>query len=167
VLVGGWGFQTYPLWRIPLPAGEPRRVGTFEAQDARFFPDGRVVFAQGTGLYVSEKDGSNVRKLLDAPDDVLCPQLSPDGKRIAFRTRFAGDVWDSLAEAGADGSNLKVLLRGTVESRLSCPVWTADGKYLLFSAGNVGRRDIWVLPTEGGFFHRNRRATQLTNGPLL
>ena len=53
-----------PLWTIPLPAGEPRRLGSLEAYDADLFPDGRILFCRGNDLYVAEKDGSNPRKLL-------------------------------------------------------------------------------------------------------
>ena len=52
-----------PLWLIPLPVGELRRVGDFEAHDASFFSDGRIAFTQGTALFVAEKNGSNPRKL--------------------------------------------------------------------------------------------------------
>ncbi len=37
-----------PLWLIPLPAGEPRRLGNVQTPPLRadIFPDGRIVFAQ-------------------------------------------------------------------------------------------------------------------------
>ena len=53
-----------PMWTIPLPRGEPRRLGTTEGQEATYFPDGHLAFTQSKGLYVAENDGSNVRKLL-------------------------------------------------------------------------------------------------------
>jgi len=55
-----------PFWLVPLPTGEPRPLGTITGQDGSLFPDGRVVFAQHTDLFIAEKDGSNVRKLLAA-----------------------------------------------------------------------------------------------------
>src|SRR5580704_12824988 len=39
------------LWLLPLPAGEPRRLGDIHVNDAGFFPDGRIVFADGPALY--------------------------------------------------------------------------------------------------------------------
>jgi hypothetical protein len=56
---------------IPLPAGEPRRLGSIEAQDADLFPDGRILFSKGKDLYIAEKDGSQPRKLLSASDGVI------------------------------------------------------------------------------------------------
>ena len=35
------------LWSIPLPAGEPRRLGNAVVQSADTFPDGRMVYAVG------------------------------------------------------------------------------------------------------------------------
>src|SRR6516165_602091 len=45
------------LWSIPLPAGNPRRLGTIQAEDADFLPDGRFVFSQGSEMYVADGDG--------------------------------------------------------------------------------------------------------------
>jgi len=50
VISGGIGGVPIPLWEIPLPTGEARRLGAIEAQDASFFPDGRILFAQGSDL---------------------------------------------------------------------------------------------------------------------
>ena len=60
-LVGGLDLLTSPMWSIPLPAGEPRRVGSVEAEAADIFPDGRIVFADTKELFVTEKDGSNTK----------------------------------------------------------------------------------------------------------
>jgi hypothetical protein len=80
----------YPeaLWTISLPAGEPRRVGTIEATDANFSPDGNVVFTYGNDAYITGRDGSNPRKLLSMTArnrvGLTEPTVSPDGRRLAF-----------------------------------------------------------------------------------
>ena len=38
-------FSPYALWKIPLPVGEPRLFPGLDAQDAAYFPDGRILFA--------------------------------------------------------------------------------------------------------------------------
>ena len=83
--VGGMGDSAYPLWSIPLPAGEPRRL-SIDAQDANFFPDGRLFLAKGRDLFVVDKDGSNPRKLASMPGIVIVEEsrVSADGGRIAF-----------------------------------------------------------------------------------
>jgi eukaryotic-like serine/threonine-protein kinase len=101
VHVGG-GF-TSPLWSIPLPGGEPRRLGSIEGQDAAFFPDGRILFAKVKDLYVADHDGSNPRKLVSVASYIDAPSVSPDGKRIVFRM-FDPHGTRSLSEIAADGT---------------------------------------------------------------
>ena len=165
-LVGGFLDEVYPLWMIPLPAGVPRRLGDIETRGASFFPDGRVVFAQGNGLYVADRDGSNVRSLLTAPDLAFCPGVSPDGRLIVFNTRFPGDYSWSLAKAASDGSGLRSVVKAAQGAPLSCGRWTADGKYLIYHTGNFSVRDIWLSLAQTGFLHPNRQVVQLTKGPL-
>jgi eukaryotic-like serine/threonine-protein kinase len=165
-LVGGFLDEVYPLWMIPLPAGVPRRLGDIETRGASFFPDGRVVFAQGTGLYVADRDGSNVRSLLTAPNFTRCPSVSPDGRLIVFKTLFPGDFWMSLAEVAADGSGLHSIVKAAQDAPLSCARRTAEGKYLIYHTGNSSVWDIWISPAQTGFVQSNRQVIQLTKGPL-
>jgi WD40 repeat protein len=160
-LVGGFLDPALPLWSIPLPAGEPRRLGSFKARDAAIFPDGRIVFTNGTDLFVARKDGENVRKLVSLPGPVFGPSVSPDGQRIAFT--FNSNGANSLAEVGADGTDVPTILQG---GQVCCGVWTSDGNYLLYLASSERRHDIWALPMQRGLFHRSRAPTQLTVGPL-
>ena len=151
------------LWRIPLPTGEPQRLGKIEGGEANSFPDGRVVFTQGATLYVAEKDGSNIRKLLTAPGSVFCPNVSPDGKHIVLLTSSASEERTMfLAEAATDGSGFHEIMRGTKHDPVRCACWTPDGKYLFTRI----REDIWLLPMNPGLFERLRTPIQLTNGPL-
>ncbi len=48
-LVGPDTAPAFPLWTIPLPTGEPRRIDDIEVQDASFSPDGRILFSRGKG----------------------------------------------------------------------------------------------------------------------
>ena len=160
-LVGGYLSPGRPLWSIPLPAGEPRRLGSFTAQDAAVFPDGRIVFTTGTDLFVAGKGGENVRKLVSLPGNVFSPSVSPDGQRIVV-TFYSGDT-SSLAEVRADGTDLRTIIQG---ADVCCGVWTADGRYVLYLKPFGRRTDIWALPMQTGLLHRSRTPTQLTVGPL-
>ena len=81
-----------PLWSIPLPAGEPRRLGSIEVAGCRFLPGWPHPLAKGTDLYVADKDGSNPRKLVSVSDDIYDPSVSPDGKRIVFTMSICSTV---------------------------------------------------------------------------
>ncbi len=156
------GGSIYPIWKVPLPSGEPRRLGTLEGQDGSFFPDGRVIFVKGADIYVADKDGSNPRKLVTTPGTVWCPRVSPDGKRIVALSYLAQQGALSLAEVAPDGSGYHEIARGTESNPVRCSYWSSDGKWLFSRFGT----DIWLLPDSNGLLARNRRPIQLTHGPL-
>ncbi len=165
------------LWSIPLPAGEPRRLGGSGVTGAGYFPDGHIVFTQWSDpkagdLFVAEKDGSNPRKLASAPGYAYAPNVSPDGKRMTFTTSGGGGVIDaflagspnfSLAEVAGDGTGLHTLDKRAPDT--CCSIWASDGKYLLYRDITEKRQDIWALPMGQGLFHRPNRPIRLTAGP--
>jgi Tol biopolymer transport system component len=159
VLVGSFT-DPYDAWLLPLPAGEPRRLLAVKAQDAGFFPDGRIVFTQGAQLYVAEKDGSTAHKLLASLAAAWSPGVSPDGKRIVFDS-------GSLQEASVADRSPHDLLNA--ESNLlspCCGQWSPDGRYILFQAEQEGRSDLWTLPSNRGLLRASQRPIHLTQGPL-
>lgn len=165
-LLGAAGDQfVLPLWTVPLPAGEPRRLGSIEAQDADLFPDGRILFCLGNDLYIAEKDGSRPRKLLSAGGNIREPSVSPDGERLVF-TIYSGRRPISIDEARADGSGLHPIVNTSDAGRVRSARWTPDGRYIVYAKNYEGRGDLWVLPMKAGLLQRSRQPVQLTNGPL-
>jgi len=151
-----------PLWEIPLPAGEPRQLAGFEGQDGSLAPDGRILLAQGGGLYLVQGDGLN-RKLLTKLDGVIrSPSCSPDGQRIVFTLYSQSGQPDAIYEAKADGSGLHSIVDGQV----CCARWSPDGSYIVFMKRNRGQQDLWTLAMRTGVFQRSQTPIQLTNGPL-
>src|SRR5271157_4466580 len=165
-LVGGFVEFRSALWTIPLPTGEPRRLGSIEAQDADFFPDGRIIFARGSDLYVSAQDGSNPRKLVSVDGIPVFPSVSPDGRRLVF-TVYSSSLSSSLVEARTDGSDLQPILQAP-GMNVCCTQWTPDGKYLVFRKRNENGYifDLWMLPMNDGLMRRAPQPIRLTNGPL-
>ena len=153
--VGGLDLVTSPIWSIPIPAGEPRRLGSIEGQWGDFLPDGRIVFITNEKLYIADKDGSNPRKLYSGSGGAWNPAVSPDGKRIAFTTMTDGQL--TLAEIAPDGTNFHILLKSAC-----CAQWSPDGKYLTYTHNN----DVWALPIQIRIFHRSRQPMPLPNVPL-
>lgn len=166
VLVGGAGDAAYPLWSIPLPAGEPRRLGSIEGNDAAFFPDGRILSADFRDLRVADSDGSNSRKLLSVAGIVEDPSVSPDGKRIAFTLYSRGWATSALFESAADGTGLRPILNAGEKVEPCCGTWTLDGKYLLYTTSQGEQSDLWALPMSVGLFRRSTKPIRLTAGPL-
>ncbi len=117
-----------PFWAVPLPTGEPRRLGSIESQDADLLPDGRILYALGKDLCIADKDGSNPRRTLSASDAIDWPSVSPDGKRVVFTLHKARVR--TINEAGLDGSDLHTLVNSTEAGWVCCPAWTPDGRYI-------------------------------------
>ena len=160
----------HALWKIPLPVGEPRRMPGLDAQDAAYFPDGRILFARGTELYISENDGSSPRKLFGLDKSffrVEQPAISPDGTRIAFLARTAPLFFaTSIMQIEADGSGPRTIGEGYSQRAACCPNWSKNGKYLVYAMQRRGIWDLWARPTTRSFLHRSSGPIQLTHGPL-
>ena len=122
--------------------------------------------AWGKDIWVTEKDGSNSRKVLSVDAVPVEPSVSPDGKRAVFTLWAPGRRPISIDEFRTDGSGLHVLLRNSAGEHLCCARWTSDGHYLVYENRHEGRTDLWVLSMQSGFLHRAPSPIQLTNGPL-
>jgi len=92
------------------------------------------------------------------------PQISPDGRRVAFESEQSGDghdVW--LAEA--DGTNPVPLTHGPGLYQGS-PRWSPDGARIAFdSHGEDGTLDIWTIEVDGGSPRRLTRGSGNESSP--
>jgi len=166
VSAGGYEDGLYPLWLIPIPAGDPRRLGTITASDQAFFPDGRILFVSYRDLYAAEKDGSNPRMLASMDGYIQDPSVSADGKNVAATLYTRGWASSKLVEIGADGTGLRTILSSGKDGRPCCSTWTRDGKYLAYETEHRQGSDLWALPMQTGFLRGARTPIRLTAGPL-
>lgn len=92
---------------------------------------------------------------------VSSPQVSPDGRRVAFIVSHA-NYTDDRTESEL---YLLELPNGaprplTFERRqVSEPHWSPDGRSLAFIAPDSGRSQVWMMPMEGGDARRITHAT--------
>jgi dipeptidyl aminopeptidase/acylaminoacyl peptidase len=77
----------------------------------------------------------------------LSPQISPDGKRLAFVSDRGGypEIWVGSAD-GAGPSQLTALK----SPRCGSPRWSPDGKFIVFDSLAAGSNDIWMVGSDGG-----------------
>ena len=68
--------------------------------------------------------------------------VSPDGSRIAFV--YQGDIFLVPSEGG------EAVQLTSNEAHDTEPLWTPDGKYVVFASFREGSKDIWAVPAEGG-----------------
>ncbi len=87
------------------------------------------------------------------------PQLSPDGKMIAFTIgdvdKAANKTLTQIYTMSVDGGNLKQITKETKSS--SSPRWSPDGKKLAFTTGG----QVWTMDTDGG---DKKQITKISSG---
>ncbi len=158
-----------PLWRLPLPAGTPHRLGELIGHDGTWFPDGqRILFAKDHDLYVATANGTESKKFASLPGFAIWPRWSPDGSRLRISLLDLNAGSSSLWEIQSDGSHPHPLLPGwSNPAQECCGDWTPDGKYFIFQSDHDGKTQIWAIPEKNGLFRKaTREAAQLTTGPL-
>jgi Tol biopolymer transport system component len=114
-------------------------------------PDGRrIAFAVGRDIDVRAVDGGPVTRLatLDQPHSLA---WSPDGTRLAFVAGNSAFVYapDAIGNIGpsaiwtvpADGGAPERITDAV--SLNTCPVWTPDGRGLVFISDRDGSRDVY------------------------
>ena len=104
----------------------------------------------GTQLYAVDPDGSDRVLLLDC--DVIRPQWSPDGSRLALTIGLDDGSWQ-VATIAADGSDLQLLTSGPGIHEI--PSWSPDGTWLAYDSSDVGLDDptfqatLWRIDADG------------------
>jgi dipeptidyl aminopeptidase/acylaminoacyl peptidase len=120
-----------------------------------------ALFASSATPLVAQKRAMTIDDYL-AIKSVGDPQLSPDGKRVAYTVtdvslkdnRGISRVW--VAEVAPGGAPPRALTAGPGSDRQ--PRWSPDGRTLAFVSTRENGPQLWVLPVDGG---EARRVTNL------
>ena len=117
-------------------------TGTFRLPPAPIV-NGPIVFGrynanlENTEIYLARPDGSGIHRLLAGANE--CPQLSPDGRRIAV----------AFATMAVDGSNRKPFPALAPGMTFGCLMWSPNGQQLATEAWSVSD------PAVSGIFRVN------------
>jgi Tol biopolymer transport system component len=144
--------------RLTKGRGDPSSPqGLFFAIEPAWSSDGRLIaFASRrdgvSHIYLMRADGTNVRRLTDAPSADESPTWSPDRLRIAFAREGALFV---VASAGGPAHRVGRGLGAAAD-----PAWSPDGKLIAYDyrRPELSFREIWVIDSGGG---RPRQITKL------
>jgi serine/threonine-protein kinase len=103
--------------------------------------DGHVALAR-----VSADDGA-VRVVRELPADVRHASLSPDGGALVYDApQRPGDPRRDVFIAQADGSDARPLVAHPAGD--AAPVWTRDGRRVLFVSDRSGAIDLWSVAVD-------------------
>lgn len=119
------------------------------AHDRRFqwLPDGGMLVPYGEYIeilkpYSSESLGA--RQFPSYEGDIYNLRVSIDGTRMVFY------IGSTIFMMGTDGSNLREFVMSGDDLPLLSPVWSPDGKYILFRTGHVNNTGVFS-GTNGNF----------------
>jgi Tol biopolymer transport system component/DNA-binding winged helix-turn-helix (wHTH) protein len=137
------------LWRIDIDGKHPMQLthGTGDQQPT-FTADGRTV------IYRSGSPASLFRVGIDGGDPVRLgetrgfdPNVSPDGKTIAFGFRAAPSTKNQIAILGIDGGEARLI--GDWRALYGRLRWMPDGTAIAYAARQAGVGNIWIQPLDG------------------
>jgi Tol biopolymer transport system component len=88
-------------------------------------------------LRIVDSKGTSDRRLLRSELGESCPSVSPDRKSVAFESL---GIW----VAAVDGSGEIQISDSLVQMHVSCPVWSADNRYIAFVTGTGLDMTLWA-----------------------
>lgn len=154
---------------MDLPSGTLRKLGDFEGDNARWTPDGRIIFSRGAEVFVANPDGSRKQKLFSVTNGFPSSfQFSPDGKRLRFTLSPDAAAGPSIWEATAEGAGVHELLPPPNSlPQQCCGKWTPDGSYFVFAGADTQAPQVWVREERHPWWRKGRKEpVQLTSGPM-
>lgn len=117
---------------------------TFAADDNRFY----ATMSTGGHRYLMAGDFA-ARTLRSIADDVECPSLSPDGKRIAYKAAVNGDPQQGWRLSIMDLETLTATPLAETRSVDDQPTWIDDRTVAYGVQRDDGINDVWAVPADG------------------
>jgi Tol biopolymer transport system component/DNA-binding winged helix-turn-helix (wHTH) protein len=154
---------------IPALGGAERKLGESLGcglSGLSWSPDGKyLAFAdkntprEPCSIFLLSVETGAKRKLTSPPAESLwdsTPAFSPDGRTLAF-DRYASNINDEiyLLSLASDGRPLGEPRRLTYDERSIFGLdWTADGRRIVYSSGEIGSTSLLTIPALGGVSER-------------
>ena len=110
-----------------------------------------IAFQYAQDIWIVERTGGNARRLSSFTGDETNPQLSPDGKQVAFSAAYGGNT-DVYVVPAAGGEPKRLTWHSAADVVQG---WSPDGKRILFSSpretsGPNAAPKFFTIAVEGG-----------------
>lgn len=151
------------LWLLTVATGTERQL--VRGSEPVFTPNGRrILFASGraqdgkndsSDIWAVGSDGRNPKVLVNGAGAEVSPEVSPDGKRIAYVVQQGSQPgYGNLRIARANGRVVRSLDEKPGPECRPCygpPTWAPDGKHLaaVEVTNNVGSTALKVMRPDG------------------
>jgi len=145
------------IWVVPTLGGERIPVAANAGWPA-WSPDGsRLAFVhsppgENDAIVITADDGGNREVVFENEAPYLqlrSPAWAPDGSQLAVVRSLggsSGEIW-LVPVNGGEPRRLSVDPPGVVANG---PVYTSDGKTIIYSSNRAGTRNLWRTPLDGG-----------------
>jgi TolB protein len=129
----------------------------------------KIAYSLGGAIAVINADGSGNRVIMPAEDESKAGPCragsfpgswSPDDSEITYYAASIARQEGQVCTVKADGSDIRVLVAGPGAFDVE-PMWSPDGKDIVYRAITNGVHDIWTVNVETG------KRTNVTNDPDL
>ncbi len=143
------GNRRQEIWLMQPDGSAQTRIANIAGSGASFTPDGQVLYhsaSNNPNIAIAERNGGNVRILTDTDAQDWHPEMSPDGRKIAFMSNRDGNR--EIYVMNADGTEQTRLTNNEISDW--DPVWSADSTQIAFVSDNAfGLYDIYIINADG------------------
>ncbi len=153
------------MFVVPATGGTPRQLtdGNWHHNGVEWTPDSKqILFSSNrvedaeyqwreSDIYSVNTDSGAITQLTKRKGPDGNPQVSPDGKRIAYTGNdWSKDTWQDskLYVMNVDGSSPR-LVSGTWDRSPQNVAWKEDGTGVYFTAQDQGSQNLYFLPLAG------------------
>lgn len=150
----------------PLSGNLPPRSASRSSTDAHLVdPPGSLVFYSArigaNKIFVANPDGSDPQQITDGPGADVWPDISPNGRFVAFASNRSGNNEIYVLDL-SDGSLVNV---SNAPGDDNWPRWSPNGQRIAFHSNRDGNYNIYTVNADGGDLHRVTNNSALEQFP--